>query len=85
MNKLFRIRSRKVLLGLVSLATVFALFFGSSGTQAARAQANGSKVSSSSTPAPLIVHPYHYYKHLCNQKNAVGMAHCDSDIITDAT
>ena len=85
MNNLHRIRSRKVVLGLISLATIFALCFGGSGTQAARAQANGVKVNSSSTPAPLIVHPYHYYKPVCQPTNEPGMANCTAEIITDAT
>ena len=49
---------RKILLGLISLAVIFALMFGGSGAQAVRAQTGGGKTESfihgwSADPASL--------------------------------
>ena len=79
MQKTHQPTHRKVLLGLISLAAIFALMLGGSGTQVALAQAGGA-----STPATVIPHPHHSYKHVCNPTNVPGMNHCDLDVITDA-
>ena len=73
----------KKMIDFLWLAAIFALLFGSNGTFAVRAQAGGGSGNSSSTPASVIPHPNHNYKHICDRTKVRGMNHCDSDIITD--
>ena len=78
-------RVRKVLFGLISLTAIFALMFGSSGTQAALAQAGGGSGNSSSKPATLIPHTNYHYKPVCQPTKKPGKFYCMSEIVTDTT
>jgi hypothetical protein len=83
MPKSHFIHLRTIVLGFISIMTIFALSFGSGGAQSARAQENAAKAP----PTPKVIQIPNtslYYKHVCDRNIPEGLNHCDADIVTDA-